>query len=240
MHISNVNILGTMETRSSYVDPPPINITIPKLGEVNPEWKDGKSVRLLTDVLLLLVTEEEFLSCYAFLRDVFKSSIPEVGCVYFGKIGDGTQKVTISLVRCSHGSTQVSAAQNVARTAIDVLKPKAVFSVGCCAGLQREKSKLGDGVISGKLLTCGARNMVCDKPQWDGRILDVSTKIGRLIKCAADGWKPPLEYTKARDVKVHCNAEILSGAKLENCPKECKELLCQFPGALAIETEGQG
>ena len=103
---------------------------------------------------MLVVTDEEFFSCYAFLRNVFQSRINELGPVYFGeigdgqkhfgKIGDGSKKVTISLVRSRRGSI---AAQNVVRIAVDVLKPKAVISVGCCAGLQREQAQLGDVVI---------------------------------------------------------------------------------------------
>ena len=225
-----------MEKRFTYGDPPQISVGIPRLKDVSPKLL--KNIELLTDVLLLVVTEEEFLSCYAFLRDVSKTYINELGHVYFGNIGDSPKKV--ALVRCCRGSTQVSAAQNVVRTAVDVLKPKAIFSVGCCAGLQREQTQLGDVVISGKLLTCGDKKIVGDKPQWGGRKLDVSRNMGCLVKSAADGWQPPLKDPESRDVKVRCNAEILSGLELKNSPKECKELLRQFPEAIAIEPEGQG
>ena len=225
---------------SNYGGPPQIGIAIPRLKDVNPESKSWKSVELLTDVLLLVESNVEFISCYAFLRNVFKSRINEVGHVYFGEIGDGQKKVTISLVRASRGSSQVSAAQNVVRTAVVALKPKAVFSVGCCAGLRREQVQLGDVVISGKLSTCGDKQIVNDKLQWDGRRLDVSAKIRHLIKSAADGWRSPLKDPEARDVKVHCNAEILSGAELVNSPKEYEQLLYQFPEVIANELEGQG
>ena len=149
--------VGIVETKDSNGDPPQISIVIPRLEDVNLERKSWKSVQLLTDVLLLIVTEEEFLSFYVFLRNVFKSHTNELGLVLFGEIDDGPNKVTISLMRFTPGSTQVSAAQNVARTAIVVLKPKAVFFVGCCAGLRREQAQLGDVVISGKLSTCGEK-----------------------------------------------------------------------------------
>ena len=45
---------------------------------------------------------------------------------------------------------------------------------------------------------------------------------------------------EACDVKVHCNAEILSGAELVNSPKEYEQLLYQFPEVIANELEGQG
>ena len=234
------NIVGTVETKNNYGDPPQISIAIPRLKDVNAESKSWESAQPLTDVLLLVVTDEGFLSFYAYLSNVFKCHISELGLVYFGEIGNGHKNVTISLVRSSRGSTQVNAAQNVVRTAVDLLKPKAVFSVGTCAGLQREKAQLGDVVISGKLLTCGDKKIVDDKPQWDGRRLDVSMKIAGLTMSAGDGWQPPLKDPDAHDVKVHCNAEILSGAEFVNSPNECKQLLRQFPEPIANESEGQG
>ena len=87
-------------------NPPQIGIAIPPLKDVSPENKSWESVELLTDVLLL-VTDEEFLSCYAFLRNVFKSYINELGPVYFGEIGDLQKKVTITVVRSSRGPHQV-------------------------------------------------------------------------------------------------------------------------------------
>ena len=174
--------IGIVKAKNNYGDPPQISIAIPTLKDVSPEYKSWESVELLTDVLLLVVTDEAFLSCYAFLRNVFNSSINELGRVYFGEIGDVQKRVTISLLRSSPGSDQV---QNV----VDVLKPKAVFSVGCCAGLQKEHVQLGDVVIWGKLWTCGDKKIVNDKPQWDGRRLYVSAKIGRLFESAGDGWR---------------------------------------------------
>ena len=188
----------------------------------------------------MVVTDEEFLSCCAFLPNVFQRYINEIGFVYFGEIGDGPNKVIISLVRSSRIFFPISVAQNVMRTAVHLLKPKAVFSFGCCAGLRREQVQLGDAVISGKLSTCGDKQIVNGNLQWAGRRLDVSAKIGHLIKSAADGWRPPLKDPEARDVKVHWKAEILSGAEWVNSPNEYEQLLHQFPEAIAYEPEGQG
>ena len=69
---------------SNYGGPPQIGIAIPRLKDVNPESKSWKSVELLTDVLLLVESNVEFISCYAFLCNVFKSRINELGLVYFG------------------------------------------------------------------------------------------------------------------------------------------------------------
>ena len=228
-----------MEARTIYDNPPKITVTIPELKNICPEWKDWESVNrfnpLLTDVLLLVITDEEFLSCYVFLYNVFKSLVNELGHVYFGEIGNSSKKVKIALVKSFSG-----AAQNVVKNAVDVFKPKAVFSVGFCAGLRKDKLQLGDVVISRKLVTYGDTIVVDDELQWNGCRLDVSAKIGRLIVSAAHGWQPPLNDLEACDVKVHCDAEILSGAKLVNSPQECAKLLHQFPEAIAIEPEGQG
>ena len=212
-----------------------------ELKDLNPPSESLECAQLpIVEVLLLVVEDDELLSSYSFLKDTFMSYITELGLVYFGVTGDGQNKVKISLVRCSKGSIHVNAAQNVARTAIKTLKPKAVFSVGCCAGLNRTEAKLGDVVISAKLSTFGDKMVVHDQRQWDGRTLDVSRKFGSLIKSAADGWKAPLKNPDARNVIVHCDAEILTGVEVVNSPKECKQLRRQFPQAIAIEQEGQG
>ena len=213
-----------------------------ELKDLNPPSESLECAQLpIVEVLLLVVEDDELLSSYSFLKDTFMSYITELGLVYFGVTGDGQNKVKISLVRCSKGSIHVNAAQNVARTAIKTLKPKAVFSVGCCAGLNKTKAKLGDVVISAKLSTFGDKMVVHDQRQWDGRTLDVSRKFGSLIKSAADGWKAPLKNPDdGRNVKVHRDAEILTGVEVVNSFEECKRLRRQFPEAIAIEQEGQG
>ena len=213
-----------------------------ELKDLNPPSESLECAQLpIVEVLLLVVEDDELLSSYSFLKDTFMSYITELGLVYFGVTGDGQNKVKISLVRCSKGSIHVNAAQNVARTAIKTLKPKAVFSVGCCAGLNRTEAKLGDVVISAKLSTFGGKKVIHDQRQWDGRILDVSRQFGSLIKSAADGWKAPLKNPHdGPNVKVHRDAEIVTGVEVVNSLKECKQLRRQFPQAIAIEQEGQG
>ena len=237
-----LNIAGTSKTKKNSSDPPDISVAILELKDLNPQFKSLDCVQLpIGEVLLLVVEDDAILSCYSFLSDTFQSRTTELGVVYFGVTGDGQNKVNISLVRCSKGSIEVGAAHNVARTAIKTLKPKAVFSVGCCAGLNRAKAKLGDVVISAKLSTFGGKKVIHDQRQWDGRILDVSRQFGSLIKSAADGWKAPLKNPDdGPNVKVHRDAEILTGVEVVNSFEECKRLRRQFPEAIAIEQEGQG
>ena len=192
-------------------------MAILELKDLNPQCKSLDCVQLpIVEVLLLVVEDDTLLSSYSFLIDAFKSCITDLWLVYFGVTGDGQNKVKISLVRCGKGSTQVDASQNVARTAIKTLKPKAVFSVGCCGGLNRAKAELGDVVISAKLSTFCDKKVIHHQRQWDGRTLDSSRKFGFLIKSAADGWKAPLKNPDARNVIVHRDAEILSGVEVVN------------------------
>ena len=234
------NIAGTLETRKNSCDPPDISVAILELKDLKPPFISLDFVKLPVDVLLLVVQDDALLTSYFFLSNAFKSCITDLGVVYFGVTGDRQNKVKISLVRCGKGSIQVDAAHNVARTAIKILKPKAVFSVGCCGGLNRAKAKLGDVVISAKLSTFGDRKVINDQRQSDGRTLDVSRKFGFLIKSAADGWKAPLKNPDAQNVIVHRDAEILTGVEVVNSSQECKHLRFQFPDAIAIEQEGQG
>ena len=229
-----------MRLTKPFEDLPELSVAVPELKDLQVPYKSWKYIQLSEDVLLLTVDDEEFLSCYTYLNDAFWSSIKGLGKVYFGQIGDGVRKVKTCLVRCGRGSTQASGAQNVARTAIEILKPKVVFGVGCCGGLKKEKTKVGDVVISANLTTYAEKKSINDRPQWRGNILNVSKNIGGLIRYAADGWKPPMKDPKSREVKVHRDAVILTGPELENCPKESEELLKQFPEATAIEPEGQG
>ena len=229
-----------MRPTKRFEDLPELSVAVPELKDLQVPNKSREDIQLPADVLLLTVDDEEFLSCYSYLNNGFRNPIIGLGMVYFGQIGDGVRKVKTCLVRCGRGSTQASGSHNVARTAIEILKPKVVFGVGCCGGLKKEKTKVGDVVISAKLTTYADKKTINDRPQWRGNTLNVSKNIGDQIKYAADGWKPPLKDPESREVKVHRDAEVLTGPELENCPKESEELLKQFPEATAIEPEGQG
>ena len=231
-----LKIPGPLKTRNGPCDPPPISVTIPVMKDINPQFKSCDK-ELSADILLTVVEDEEFLSCYAFLHNVFKLYNIRLGWVYFGEIGDCQEKVKISLVRSFPG---VNALQSVVGAAIEVLKPKAVFSVGCCAGFQKANTKLGDVVISAKLSTTGDKKIVGDEQQSDSRRLDVSKNIRNLIKSAADGWRAPLCDKEAPNPAVHRDREILTGVYAENCPKKCEELLGECRGVLALDLGGQG
>lgn len=204
--------------------PPPLSIKLPKLSELPKKCEPWSDVQLPVDVLLVTVEDCEFLACYAHMINVFKSYHKDVGFVFFGNAGeDEDEPLKIALVKCSKGSSGPGGSQTVVKNAVTQLRPKAVFSVGCCIGLNQEKAQLGDVVVCSKLTTG-----------------DFSTPVGRdignVIKHSADGWEAPLDSPEAREVCVHCGGEILSSIN-QDTSEQHKEL---YPNAIAVEMEGKG
>ena len=223
-----------------YGDPPKINISLPEKSELTQNFKSWKDVQLPIDILLLTVKDCEFLSCYYYIVDPFRSYFKGLGHVYFGSIGDDQDvKLKVALMKCSEGSKVPGGALTVVKNAVTQLRPKAVFSVGQCSGMNQESTKLGDVVVSEKLTTYSYQKVTQDGKKFRGFITPVSRDIAELIKCAGYGWNPPLENPNKRKVEVHCG-EVLSGSELVQAEWRRDELVKSFPEAIAIETEGEG
>ena len=228
-----------------YVDygkPPQLSINLPKLSELSGAFIPWESVKLPTDVLLVTVKDWEFLSCYHFLRNPHESHYRGLGFVHFGDMGDAKHKLNVCLLRCFEGATAPGAALSKVSTAIKILQPKAVFCVGFCGGLSYEKVKLGDVVISKKIITYAHKKVMNDREQPRGYVAPVSSYMADLIRHAASGWKPPIMKKPEvnREPVVHCDAVILSGPELVNCGWRREELLDNYSEAIAIEMEGEG
>ena len=204
-------------------DPPPLNITLKKTRDLPKKVKHWSIDHLPVDILLLTVENCEFLACYHYLRDPFRSYEQSIGNVYFGKMGeDEDGSVKVAIVRCFKESSDPGGSQTATKNAVTLLKPKATFLVGFCYSLNPNKAQLGDVVISSKLTT-------------DFNKTPVSRDVGKLIKSAADGWEAPLENLEAQEVSV-CDGEILSCSDLIDAEKQCQS----HPGAIAVEMEGKG
>ncbi len=207
-------------------NPPCINFEVPKLSDLpkacSKSWND---VELPVDFLLLTVEDCEFLGFFPYLEEPFKGYRKDIGYVWFGCMGNAvgsTKKLKIALMKCSKGSAVPGGSLTVVKNAVRVLRPKAVFSVGACSGLNRGKVKLGDVVVSSKLITPTHKT-------------PASRDIGTLIRHAADGWNAPLANPDALEVRIHCDGEVLS------CPEVISEdLIQQYSEAIAVETEGEG
>jgi len=223
-------------------NPPPLNITIPKKKDLPRRSTPWRDVELPVDFLLITVKDCEFLSCYHFLKNSFKSCSTTLGFVYFGKMGgDQSLKLRVALMKCSEGSSVPGGSLVVVKNAVTILRPKAVFCVGACLGLQRGKAKLGDVVVSSKLTQYAGKNVTDGEVQpMGGARVPVSRDVSRLIRHAGDGWEAPLLNPSGREVEVHCDAEYLSGPEFVRAKWRCDELVAMHPEAMAIDMEGEG
>ena len=205
-------------------DPPALSVTLNKLRDLPKKTRRWSNDHSPVDILLLTVDNCEFLACYYYLSNPFKSYEKSIGYVYFGQMAEGEdESLKVALVKCSKGSSDPGGSQNVSKNAVTLLRPKATFSVGFCNSLNPEKAKLGDVVISSKLTT-------------DSYKTPVSRDVGNLVRYAADGWEAPLENPEAQEVKVHSDGEILSSSDLIGAEQQ-RQL---YPEAIAVEMEGKG
>ena len=207
-------------------DPPPLSITLKKTRDLPKKVKHWNIDHRPVDILLLTVEDCEFLACYHYLRDSFKSYEKSIGYVYFGMMGDDEDKdelLEVALLKCTKESLDPGGSQTTAKNAVTLLRPKATFLVGFCYSLNPDKAQLGDVVISSKLTT-------------DHYKTPVSRDVCNLVRSAADGWKAPLENPEARKVKAHRNGEILSCSDLIDAKQQCRS----HPRAIAVEMEGKG
>ncbi|CAH3145913.1 unnamed protein product [Pocillopora meandrina] len=219
----NLSLLWeTTSAQNSNASPPELNVTLPLMSDLPKTSFAWSNVELPVDILLLAVEDCEFLSCFAYLKEPFKSYHISTGPVYFGCMGnDQGNKMKMALMRCSKGPDVPQGSLSVSKDAISVLRPKAIFSVGACSGLNSKKVKLGDVVVSAKLITA-----VYKTPP--------SRDICNLIKHVADGWKAPLQNADEYNAKVHCDGVVLSISEAN------RDMIRKHPEAIAVEMEGGG
>ena len=208
--------------------PPQLNVKLKKACDAVASTIEWRDVHLPIDILLLTVESCEFLSCYSLLGQPFRSYNEELGYVYFGRMEEASdgEKLWVALMTSSEGADTPGGSLTVGQIAFKVLQPKAVVSVGTCISLDPEKVRMGDVVISSKLTTA------------EGFKVPVSTRFGRLAKDAPFGWVPPLENPGELEVNVHPNGDILSLSP--EVKRQYVDICKEYPGAVAIETEGKG
>ncbi|CAH3119605.1 unnamed protein product [Porites lobata] len=192
-------------------DPPELKNVLPSLAEIKAVTRPSKHADLPVDVLLLTVKDCEFLACYSELKNPYRCYFDDLGYVYFSD------------------------------NAATVLRPKAVISVGACSGLDPEKSKLGDVVVSAKLATYASKVVINNQEQSTGMRSYVSKHFLGVIKNCADGWQAPLKnLADAQQVQVHTAAEFLSGPEQVISERRRDQLAETNPQAIAMENEGEG
>ena len=205
--------------------PPPLSIEVPKMRDLPNKSNPWSDVQLPVDILLLTVEDCEFLACYYFLENSFKSYDQTLGHVYFGTMGESgeARALKVALMRCYKGSSGPGGSQNVIKNAVMQLRPKAAFLVGGCMGLIPEDTKLGDVVVSSKLST-------------EQFTAPVRRNIGNLNLFATEGWNPPLKDPAGEEtVQVHRDSHIFCGSQFitkQHCMSQSR--------VIAVEREGKG
>ncbi|CAH3113177.1 unnamed protein product [Porites lobata] len=223
--------------KDSDAGPPQLAVGLPSRKDVTTTWKQPD---LPVDVLLVTVKDCEFLSCYNELTDPYRYYYKDVGYVYFNNFQSYEEKVKVALLRCNEGSIGPSSSLIAVKNAAPILQPKAVISVGACSGLNPDKTKLGDVVVSAKLTTYASKVVTSEQDQWAGMSSHVSKLFSKIILNCADGWQAPLKNPEDRQVKVHCNGEFLSGPEEIRAQWRRKELVDRHPLAAVVEMEGEG
>ena len=208
--------------------PPQLSFKLKKPVDVPNSTERWNYDHLPIDILLLTAESVDFLSCISFLDQSFKSYNFAIGFVYFGYMGDARdqEKLKVALVNCSKGASAPGGSLTKVQNAVRVLEPKAVFYVGTCISLGLEKARIGDVVISSKLITT------------EGFKTPASPRLGSLSLDASYRWKAPLKHPDEREIKVHCDGDILSQSPMEKCQYD--DICVQCPEAIAIDTEVKG
>ena len=223
--------------KDSDAGPPQLAVGLPSIKDVTTTLKQPD---LPVDVLLLTVKDCEFLSCYNELKDPYRYYYKDVGYVYFNNVQSHEEKVKVALLRCSEGAIGPSSSLIAVKNAVPILQPKAVISVGVCSGLNPDKTKLGDVVVSAKLTTYASKVVTSDQEQSAGMSSHVSRLFSKIISNCADGWQAPLKNPEDYQIKVHCNGEFLSGPEEIRAQWRRKELVDRHPLAAGVEMEGEG
>lgn len=206
---------------NSMVSPPKLTVTIPMISELPETSLLLNNAELPVDILLFTVENVEFASCFAYLEEPMKYYHIDTGYVYIGcTTYNKEHSLKIALMKCSKGSVVPGGSLSASQIAISLLKPKALFSVGACSGVDKTKVKRGDVIVSSKLITVTHK-------------VPPSRNICNLIRNIADGWKAPVEKEDGINPVVHCGA-------LLSISEENKDIIDQNREAIAVETEGAG
>ena len=210
--------------------PPRLSMKLPEESELPKACKLWSDVELPIDILLVTMDDCEFLSCFFFLDNPYKSYCKQIGFTFFGSMGGGDQgELKIGLIKCPKGSIVPGGSLPAVKNAFCVLRPKAVFSVGACSGLSYEKTKLGDVVVASKVTT----------PAFKA---PVSGDVGNIIRYVAVGWVAPLENPdewKWNGMKVHREGDVLSMSVAASLGWRYEDIIQKYPEARAV-TEGEG
>ena len=229
---------GNLSTR----EPPELRETLKvlEMKDLPPKttpWKDIEEKFLPVDFLLLTAKECEHLSCLSFLDDIKMGDDDKLGPVYFGF---NSSKSKIAVIKCAMGAAGPGGSIVVVQDAVPILRPKAVICVGYCASLDEKKAKLGDVIVSAKLITYALTKARKNKIEHRGYVVPPNTKMAKRIPVVGAGWVAPLKNPEDLKVTVRNDGVLLSGPTVLAKSELRRELKNQFLQGTAIEMEGEG
>lgn len=222
-------------------DPPPLNVKISQEKDLAHKAQNV-SENFVIDFLLLTAVRCELQGCYCYLQDPFVYYTEKTGYVYIGKMGDESEqeKLTVGLKECNMGSGVAGGSAMTVQRVVTALKPKGVFCVGFCGGMNVKKAKLGDVVVSTKLSLYAPSKVTEGGIEQRDTIVPLNTKMNDIMKHAKNGWHPPLETDMGEAGPRVVLGTMLSGPMLVNSKNDRDRLLKYYPDAIAIEMEGEG
>ena len=107
-------------------------------------------------------------------------------------------------------------------------------------GLNEKKAKLGDVVVSSKLITYAFVKHTKAGIEQRGDIVPLKRDLANLTKKVGAGWKAPLKNAEDLKVKVGNDSVFLSGPEVVDDRERRDQLIKRFLQATAIEMEGAG
>ena len=228
-----------MANHSLRGEPPELTINLPHESDFASASIRLKRGYCVIDIQLLTVKECEFSSCYHYLQNPSRYYHDDIGYVYIGKMGNGEEnkKLVVGLNKCSMGSGVGGSTVSV-QNVVKFLRPKVVFCVGFCGGMNETKAKLGDVVVATRLIMYAQVKKTKDDIEGRPTIVPMNKKLNDISHHVAVGWRPPLKDKKQQGNVIR--GSMLSGPMLVNDGKERDRLLGRFSDAIAIEMEGEG
>lgn len=226
-----------MESKFRKYAPHPPETTVEMIKKVNLPSKDDRwdPDKIPVDILVMTVIECELRAVLSFIPPASRMYKRGLGSVYMGNLG--TMKIAVMIGEM--GGIGPRGTGQIVQKAVTELMPKAVFCVGYCGGLNPEKLKLGDVVISKKLITYESCKVTESGFKDRSDRVPLKTNLASVIQSAADGWRAPLQDPTELEVDVRCGA-LLSGSKVVDNNQMREKLLREFPEGIAIEMEGEG
>jgi nucleoside phosphorylase len=196
-------------------------------------WRAVTNPMKAITVLVLTATDSE--------DDAFIKAVKSAGYTFVEYVGAGESVGAVYAsgntrqiiqVRSSAGSTGTSGSELTSSDAIEKLAPDYVLSVGICFGMKQKDQKLGDVLVSEKIVDYEMVRV----GRTDDR--DRGIRAPSAARLLSVSRQLAMKYDKTTMRVVH--GEIISGSKLVDSADLLNQLKASYPDAIGGEMEGTG